>query len=750
MANSSISVDSRNALRDARHQLARGNIKIAERILRQQTAGGTCDADAHHLLSVIADTQGNRAEAVHQAERALAIDSRRAEFHFAHGRALKGIGRLDEAVIAYRSALRVHPEFAEVLVSLGIVLRLQGRLEEAADAYRSALTLRPNFAEALSNLGNVLAERVSRAVAGQPTAEDLREAEHVQRQALALSPRNPNLLHNLGLLCKLTGRYDEAADHLNHALGIDGDRVDTCLLFGSVLVEESRLDLARQLYTRWLRDRPAHPTVMVQLASVLADMGAFDEAASWLDRAHAMNAHAPEGPEETHLRGRIVQRQFTSDLDGETALANYRSAIEARTDYFEGVCSYLLTLCYLEEDPKALLAEHRLRIQPFSNVPRVAARAARQGPRRVRVGYVSSDFKRHSVAYFLEGILASHDRSSFEIFAYKGNAVGDEVTERMRTLCDHWIECGTLSDVQLAERIRAADIDVLIDLSGLTSGARLGVFQRRPAKCQITYLGYPTSTGADCFDARITDAVIDPPGADPMSSEPLRRTRTTMFSYRPGPLPAVAASPFEAKGVVTFGSFNNLAKAGRHTLALWCAVLRAVPDSHLLLKAQSLQQHGNCELLRLHFAEQGIDPARVHVQPWIPEVLTHLSTYDEVDIGLDTFPFNGATTTCEALVMGVPTVTLRGRTHPSRMGASILGAVGLHECITDDDDGFVTRAATLARDAGWLAMTRSGLRERVFASPLMDQMSFTRDFEKLLISTLQSANSTDTRVRHSM
>ena len=745
MAKSSVAVDGHRALREASDQLARGNVAGAERVLGRLLAAGRHDGDAHHLLSIIANTKGKAADAVGHAEHALAIDSARADFHFAHGRALKGTGRLEEAMSAYERALALQPAYAEVLVSLGIVLKLQGRLDEAADAYRRALALRPDFPEALSNLGNVLAERVGKAVGGQPTAEDLREAEQVQRRALALSPRNPNLLHNLGLLCKLTGRYDEAADHLNHALGIDGGRVDTCLLFGSVLVEESRLDLARQLYTRWLSERPANAAVMVQLASVLADMGVFDEAQSWLDRALALTPGAAEGPEAQHLRGRILQRQFTSDLDGESALATYRSAIEARPDYFEGVCSYLLTLCYLEEDPLALLAEHRLRTRPLASAAPHLTRGDRPA-RRVRIGYVSSDFKRHSVAYFLEGILEAHDRAAFEVFAYKSNAGGDEVTARLRALCDHFVECGPWSDAQLAERIAADDVDVLIDLSGLTSGARLGVFQRRPARCQITYLGYPTSTGVDCFDARVTDAVIDPPGAEPLSSEPLLRTRTTMFCYRPGALPNVAPLPAKAKGVITFGSFNNLAKAGRHTLSLWCEVLRSIPESRLLLKAQSLQQHGNRELLKRYFAVHGIDPQRIDVQPWIADVQMHLATYDEVDIGLDTFPFNGATTTCEALVMGVPTVTLRGRTHPARMGASILGAVGLHECIAEDDRGFIHRAASLARDVGWLAATRSGLRERVFASPLMDHASFTGDFEQLLLTALERVVAADGHV----
>ena len=724
------------ALREAARELARGNVERAEGVLKRLTAQRKNDAEAHHLLSIVANMRGLGPEAVTHAERALTLNARHADFHFAHGRALKTTGRIEAAIGAYQRALALDPSHADVLVSLGIALRAQGRLADAARAHRRALALRPHFPEALSNLGNVLAEIVGHAVGGQPTAEDLRGAEDVQRRALALAPRDPTLLHNLAVTCNLTGRYDEAAELLNNALGLDPSRVDTCLLFGSILVGESRLDLARQLYVRWLRDQQAHPAVMLRLASLLADLGEPNEAASLLERVLAL---APSSAEADGLRERLRVGQLSSDLGGEQALASYRSAIEARPDYFEGVCSYLLTLCYLEEDPQALLAEHRARLLPLSAPAYLRHHIPVTSTRRVRVGYVSSDLKRHSVAYFLEAILEAHDRGRIEIFAYKGNAGGDAVTARLRDLCDHWLECGALSDAQLAERIVDDDIDVLVDLSGLSSGARLGVFGRRPARCQITYLGYPTSTGASCFDARITDAVIDPAGAEPFSSEPLLRTPGTMFCYRPGPLPEVAALPATSAGLITFGSFNNLAKVERHTLALWRDVLLAVPRSRLLLKSQALVQHGNRELLKAHFAGQGIDPARIEVQPWQPDVQAHLATYGRVDIALDTFPFNGATTTCEALVMGVPTLTLRGRTHPSRMGASILGAVGLADFVATDDVGFVDRAVALAADVAGLAALRAGLRARVLASPLTDGPAFARAFERLLLDALDAA-----------
>jgi predicted O-linked N-acetylglucosamine transferase (SPINDLY family) len=364
------------------------------------------------------------------------------------------------------------------------------------------------------------------------------------------------------------------------------------------------------------------------------------------------------------------------------------------------------------------------------NAPRPQPRAS--AGRRLRVGYVSHDFKRHSVAYFMEGVLESHDRTRFDIHAYMTNAVPDAVTVRLKALCDGWVECAHMSDAQIDERVRADGIDILVDLSGLTSGTRLGLFQRRPAPCQITYLGYPTSTGASCFDFRITDAVIDLPGDEAFSSEVLLRCPVSMFCYRPGEAPPVRPAPASRHGFITFGSFNNLAKVGEHTLRLWLELLLAVPDAHLHLKSPAFLQRGNRDHMSDYFAERGIGRERVVLQPWRPDVQAHLDDYAELDVALDCFPFNGATTTCEALYMGVPVVSLAGRTHASRMGASILGACGLGEFVARDDAQYVAMASALAGDRSRLSELRAGLRDRLQRSRLLDKTAFTRDFEALL------------------
>ena len=741
MAINMTSPGQRPSVRRAEALLAHGDAAEAELMLRWLVKQQPRDAAAWNLLSVVANGTGRPDKAIEFAAQALAIDASRAEFHFSMGRALKSVQRLDEAVQAYERALALRPGFAEVRVSLGIALRLLGRLDEAAAQQREALRLRPGFPEALVNLGNVLAERVGQRVGDNLTAEDLREAEQVHRRAVALAPTDPAPLHNLAIVLKATGRYEEAADLFNRALAMDSRRVDTCLQFGALLVEDGRLDLARKLYAQWLGGHPAQAEVMLALVSCLADLGETGEAIEWLDRVEQL---APGLARTRHERGRVEQRSVGVGLDAGSALANFRAAIDARPDYVEAVCSYLLTLCYVEPDPGRLLQEHRDRVAPVlaairaAGEPEAPREAAARQPGRLRVGFVSNDFRRHSVAYFTEGLFEARDRSGHELFAYKCNAGGDAVTERLRPLFDHWVEAGALSDAQLARRCRADAIDVLVDLSGLTSGTRLGAFARRAAPCQVTWLGYPTTTGTDCFDFRFTDATIDPAGSDAFSSEPLLRLPGGMFCYRPGEAPPVAELPAPSRGHVTFGSFNNFSKVGEATLRLWRDVLLAVPGSRLRLKSQAFMQAAHREFVGAHFEAQGIARERIEFQSFIDDVQGHLRAYDDVDIALDTTPFNGATTTCEALFMGVPVVTLAGATHAARMGASLLGAAGLPELVATDAAGYLRIAASLAADLPRLATMRAGLRERLQSSRLMDKAGFARDFDHALAAAFEA------------
>jgi predicted O-linked N-acetylglucosamine transferase (SPINDLY family) len=357
------------------------------------------------------------------------------------------------------------------------------------------------------------------------------------------------------------------------------------------------------------------------------------------------------------------------------------------------------------------------RIAPLSPV----ASDWRPGTRPLRVGLLSADFKTHSVSYFIEPLLARHDRDRLALVCYSNGSFGDTITLRLRDHATEWVGTATWSDSQLARRIREDAIDILVDLSGHTGGNRLSMLALKPAPVQVTWLGYPTTTGLPTIDYRITDARVDPPGYAACASERPLRLPASYFCYRPRSEPRIGPLPADAGRPITFGSFNNMPKLGAATIRLWSRVLHALPDATLFVKTKALADASVRDALLASFATEGICAQRLRAIGWLPSGEEHLAAYNEVDIALDTFPYNGATTTCEALWMGVPVVSLAGSTHASRMGLSILTAVGLPELVASSEDGFVALAAALAQERDRLRALRQTLRERMRASPLMDE-----------------------------
>lgn len=354
--------------------------------------------------------------------------------------------------------------------------------------------------------------------------------------------------------------------------------------------------------------------------------------------------------------------------------------------------------------------------------------------RKLRVGFVSPDLRRHSVGYFLLPLIEQLDRTQISAICYSDTLQPDAITDKFRAAADEWRASGRLRDDALAKQIRADRIDVLIDLCGHWVHNRLAVFAQRPAPLQISWLGYPNTTGLSTIDYRITDEIADPPGdGDALHTETLLRIPAPFVCYGGAlPAPDAAPPPCLRKGAVTFGSFNNLAKLSDSTVRLWARILQAVPGSGLLLKSGGA---GDAEVQRSfggRLAGHGIDPARVQWLAWRGTTEEHLSAYANMDVALDPFPYNGTTTTCEALWMGVPVVALRGDRHAGRVSASLLSAAGFPEWIADTQGQYVETAVRLATDTAGLAALRQSLRARMTASALCDGAGFARRFEAAL------------------
>lgn len=551
-------------------------------------------------------------------------------------------------------------------------------------------------------------------------------ADRLYRQVLESDPGHTDALYFLGRMAALDQRVDEAIELLQRAVDLRPAEILYTLELGVALVDARRFEEAAAVLGRCIPLQPDCTRLRNNYAVALIELNRRDEALMELERLQALKYRVNAFEILFNLGG--IYREFGRADD---AVEAYRRALALKPDDAPTYGNLLLVLNYSSrEDAASIFAEHQ----------RFGARFARRyeaplpdpaWPRRLRVGYLSPDFRNHVVMRFVWPILAGHDRARFEISCYHTDRRKDDFTERLRTLAEHWVDAEEYSDEQLAERIRTDRIDLLVDLAGHTAGNRVTVLAMKPAPLQATYLGYPNTTGLAAVDYRITDAFADPPGdADRFSVDRLVRLPGSYFCYRPEPAaPEVAPLPARRAGAVTFGCFNNFAKISAPFLDAAARLLSRLPESRLVLKARPLGFASVVESVRKRFTQAGVDLARLELRGWEDGVNNHLSVYHGVDIALDSFPYNGATTTCEALWMGVPVVSLAGDRHAGRAASSLLHAVGLGHLVAKDFDGYIAICVELATDIRALAELRGGLRERMRRSRLMDEAGFVRSLE---------------------
>lgn len=510
-------------------------------------------------------------------------------------------------------------------------------------------------------------------------------------------------------------------------IGLRPDLHEAHFHLGTSLLLEGKYEEAAESFRKALRLQPNNPSILFQMGKAMHLQTQFDDALTYYRRALAL---APAFAEVYDSVGSILK--YRGDLDG--AIDSYRRALHAKPDFDKAHSDLVFAMNYSPRyDAQAILHEHVRWGQAHRLPPVISpAYAGDFAPdRRLRVGYVSPDFCKHSVAFFFEPLLAHHDRDQVEVTCYSDVAKPDEVTQRLQQKAARWRKILGMSDSQVAGQIRQDGIDILVDLTGHTANCRLLAFTARPAPIQVSYLGYPNTTGVPAIDYRLTDEWADPFGVtDAFHTEKLVRLPQGFLCYQPaGYAPPVAPLPALEKGHVTFGSFNNLAKITPQVVELWAAVLKAVPTSRLVVKNISLRDAPTRDRYLRMFTGQGIDPARLDLLPPVFSNEGHLELYGQVDIGLDSFPYNGTTTTCEAAWMGVPTITLAGSTHAGRVGVSLLSQLGLNELIAEAPQDYVRIAVEFASDLERLAALRAGLRERMAGSTLCDGSAFARQIE---------------------
>lgn len=605
-----------------------------------------------------------------------------------------------------------HPADAFGWKALGAALWQQGRLADALDPMLRAVELVPEDVDAINNLGAAI-DDFGRAA----------DAERLFRRALSISPEHVETLNNLGdNLCKQS-RFAEAQRVLEHALAIRPDYAKAHNNLGCVLRASGATDLALDHLHRALVIEPDYPQALINLANALQDKNQLSDAERALRRALA---RFPDEVTALNNLGNVLTLMGRAE-EAESLL---RRALALKPDDFDAYSNLLFTLNYGDRGtPQQRLAEARRygelvaqKANAFTSWP------ADERPAKLRVGLVSGDLRKHPVGYFLDAVLGELARHDVELYAYPTQAREDELTERLRLSSSAWQPLYGLSDADAATLIHADAIHVLIDLAGHTAGNRLPVFAYKPAPVQVSWLGYFATTGVAQIDYLLADATGVPEDECEQFTETIRYLPDTRLCFSlPESDVEVGELPALKNGYVTFGCFQNLAKANDRVLAVWAMIMAALPDSALRWQCK---QFGDAEIVDATFARLerlGIARARLALHaPTTREA--YFAAHNEVDLILDTFPYTGGTTTCEALWMGVPTLTLAGNSMHARQGASLLKAAGLADWIACDIDDYQAKVSLCARRQKELSTLRSRLREQIRASPLFDARRFAQRF----------------------
>lgn len=604
----------------------------------------------------------------------------------------------------------------------GLSYHKSGNLTMAGEFYRQILSRDPNNVNALHLLGylshqngdNLLAEKYLRQVINlhphDPKsyyvlgnalyALGKREgAISCYEKALHLKPDYIEALNNIGVICRERGDVRTAEKHFLMALQLDPCYADAHHNMGLVLLSRGENEAAIGHSREALRLNPDHIEAMQNLAKAYVNMGEIDRAIVLYQKIIGL------APDHSFAHSNLL---FTM---------NYHPSLSPEQIFTEH-CRW----GEMHTPSRDKLLATRSNVQKTHHTP-------------LRIGYVSPDFRQHPLAFFIGDVLAKHNRGIFEITCYSNVANPDSVTDNLQNLPDRWRKIHGLDDIEVCKLVRQDKIDILVDLAGHTADNRLTLFALKPAPVQITYLGHPSTTGLKSIDYRITDSWCDPPGmTERYNSEELVRLPHAFFCFHPPEgAPEVNELPAMEKGNITFGSFNNIAKISDNVLKLWAAILTSIPDSNLLMQAGGLSNTSTRQRIYDYFKSHGVSKDRIKMFGHT-SFHEHLAIHHQVDIALDSFPWNGHTTTCNTLFMGVPVLTIAGILCAGRMGVSILSNLDLQELIAESPNEYVKKAVTLAGDLSKLQKLRSGLREKILNSHLTDTNSFIKSLEEAYLS----------------
>ncbi|HEX5278629.1 MAG TPA: tetratricopeptide repeat protein [Micropepsaceae bacterium] len=690
----------------------KGSVAEAAAACRQIIASDSGNADALHLLGIIEAQTGNAPGALNLIDRAIFIDAENFRFHFNRSLVLQQLGRLDEALVSCDTALRLKPDYARAVNSRGVILQGLKRIDEALDSYDRAAAMQPDFAEAFVNRGILLQER-----------DLLTEALASYDRAIAINPRYAEAYNNRGLVLQRLNRFGDALNSFDRAIGLKPGYAEALNNRGFILHRLGRFEDAIASYQSALALAPDFLDALNNIGVSFHRVNRFEEALASYDRALTIK---PDCSEALCNRGQVllVQGEISA------AIACLKSAAEIT----HNPAVHSAFIFGLNFDPSASASSKQAERRNWASryaqglVPSIVSHNNDGDPDRpIRLGYVSSYFRRSASAQSFGGVIANHGQG-FHVTCYSDTTIMDDVTETIRHRADQWRDTAGLPDQQLADLIRRDRIDILIDLVGHMAGNRLLVFARKPAPIQVTAWGEPTGTGLAVMDYLLADRTLVPECEAPLLAERIVHLPNFLGFWPPGSIPPPAPLPALRNGHVTFGCFNRLEKLSPAVLTAWTAILRDMPTARLTLKDKALENAQQCDRLRRVFADNGVSPDWLTLLPE-SDSDTHFATYNEIDIALDPFPHSGGMTTLDALWMGVPVLTCPGETISSRLAAASLANLGLHEFICPDRESYIAAALAMANHLERLSDLRSTLRGLMATSDFGDPEKYSRAVE---------------------
>ncbi|KAJ6406717.1 hypothetical protein OIU84_010262 [Salix udensis] len=647
---------------------------------------------------------GNAQEGIQKYYEALKVDPHYAPAYYNLGVVYSEMMQYDTALSCYEKAAMERPMYAEAYCNMGVIYKNRGDLESAIACYERCLAVSPNFEIAKNNMAIALTDLGTKV----KLEGDINQGVAYYKKALYYNWHYADAMYNLGVAYGEMLKFEMAIVFYELAFHFNPHCAEACNNLGVIYKDRDNLDKAVECYQLALSIKPNFSQSLNNLGVVYTVQGKMDAAASMIEKAIMAN---PTYAEAYNNLGVLYRDAGNISM----AISAYEQCLEIDPDSRNAGQNRLLAMNYINEGRDGKLFEaHREWGKRFMRLyqqytlwdnPKVPERP-------LVIGYVSPDYFTHSVSYFIEAPLVYHDYANYKVVVYSAVVKPDAKTIRLQA----WLE-----------KIK---VDILVELTGHTANNKLGMMACRPAPVQVTWIGYPNTTGLPTIDYRITDSFTDPPHSKQKHVEELVRLPECFLCYIPSPEAGpVSPTPALSNGFITFGSFNNLAKITPKVLQVWARILCAVPNSRLVVKCKPF----GCDSVRQRFLtmleQMGLEPLRVDLLPLILLNHDHMQAYSLMDISLDTFPYAGTTTTCESLYMGVPCITMAGAVHAHNVGVSLLSKVGLGHLVAKNEEEYVRLALQLASDISALSNLRMSLRDLMSKSPVCDGPNFTLGLE---------------------